>query len=97
MAKAYWIGCIRKVFDQAKMDAYQKLARPALEAAGGRFIARGQAAMAYGAGVRERTVIIEFPSVEAAIAAHDSTAYQEAVAALAGGVEREIRIIEAVE
>lgn len=97
MAKAYWIGCIRKVFDRAKFETYQKLARPALEAGGGRYIARGNPAKVYDAGVMERTVIIEFPSVEAAIAAHASAGYREAVAALDGGVEREIRIIEAVD
>lgn len=97
MAKAYWVGCIRKVLDQAKFEAYQKLARPALEAGGGRYIVRGQPAKVYDAGVMERTVLIEFPSINAAIAAHDSDAYKKAVEALDGGVEREIRIIEALE
>ncbi len=46
------------------------------------------------AGFQQRTVLVEFDSVEAARAAHDSPAYQEAVDALAGGAEREIRIIE---
>jgi len=41
-------------------------------------------------------VIIEFDSVEQAKAAHDSPAYQEALAALAGGVDREIRILEGI-
>jgi len=97
MAKAYWIGCFRKVIDPAKVDAYRKLAAPAIEAAGGRFIARGTPAKVYDAGLMERTVIIEFPNVDAAIAAHDSPAYQEAARALDGGVEREIRIVEALE
>jgi uncharacterized protein (DUF1330 family) len=39
-------------------------------------------------------VLLEFDSVEAACAAHDSPAYQEALAALAGGADREIRIVE---
>ena len=97
MAKAYWVGCVHKVFDQAKFEAYQKLARPALEAGGGRYIVRGQPAKVYDAGVMERTVLIEFPSIDAAIAAHDSDAYKKAVEALDGGVEREIRIVEALE
>ena len=97
MPKAYWIGCIRKVFDPAKFDAYRALAQPALEAAGGRYVARGTPAMVYDEGVMERTVIIEFPSVAAAIAAHDSPAYQEAVKALDDGIEREIRLVEGLE
>ena len=51
----------------------------------------------YESGIMERTVIVEFASVNDAIAAHDSPAYQEALAALDGGVEREIRIVEGVE
>ena len=96
MAKAYWVGCIRKVHDQAKFEAYQKLARPALEAGGGRYLARGQPARVYDAGVMERTVVVEFPSVDAAIAAHDSDAYKQAMEALGESVEREIRIVEAI-
>ena len=44
----------------------------------------------------ERTVIIEFDSVEAAAAAYDSPAYQEALQALGDGAERDLRIVEAV-
>ena len=45
-------------------------------------------------GKLERTVVIEFANVEAAHAAHESAAYKEALAALDGGVTREIRIVE---
>jgi uncharacterized protein (DUF1330 family) len=41
-------------------------------------------------------VLIEFDSVEQAVAAHDSPAYQAALAALGNGAQREIRIIEGV-
>jgi len=75
----------------------RELAGPAIEAAGGRFIARGLPVKVYDSGIMERTVIVEFPSVNAAIAAHDSAAYQKALAALDGGVEREIRIVEGVD
>jgi len=59
-------------------------------------LARGLPAQVYEAGLQQRTVIIEFDSVAQAKATHDSPAYQEALAALAGGVEREIRIIEGI-
>jgi len=42
-------------------------------------------------------VIPEFPSVAAAIAAHDSAAYQAALKALGNGAVREIRIVEGLE
>jgi len=94
MAKAYWIGCYREVMDTAKLDAYRKLAGTAIEGAGGRFIVRGTPAKTYEAGLDERVVLIEFPSIDAATAAHDSPAYQEALRALDGGAERDIRIVE---
>ena len=94
MAKAYWISTYRSVSNPDALAAYAKLAGPALTAAGGRFLARGTPAQVYEAGLQQRTVLIEFDSVEQAKAAHDGPAYQEALAALAGGAERDIRIVE---
>jgi uncharacterized protein (DUF1330 family) len=96
MAKAYWISTYRSISNPEALAAYAKLAGPALTAAGGRFLALGMPAHVYEAGLRQRTVLIEFDSVEAARAAHDSPAYQEALAALAGGVDRDMRIVEGV-
>jgi uncharacterized protein (DUF1330 family) len=94
MAKAYWISIYRSISDPDKLAAYATLAGPAITAGGGRTLARGVAAQVYEAGLKERTVLIEFDSVEAARKAHDSPAYQEALRVLAGGCEREIRIVE---
>jgi uncharacterized protein (DUF1330 family) len=96
MAKAYWVSIYQRIKDEDKMAAYAKLAGPALTAAGGRFLARGMPAKLYEKGVNQRTVLIEFDSVEAATTAHDSPAYQEALRALDDGADREIRIIEGV-
>jgi len=96
MAKAYWITCYREISDPAKLAAYAKLAGPSIEAGGGRFLARGTAAKAYEAGQSERTVVIEFDSVEHAIAVHDSPRYQAALAALEGGAKRDVRIVSGV-
>jgi uncharacterized protein (DUF1330 family) len=96
MAKAYWISFYREVSDPAKLAAYAKIGTPAIEAGGGRFLARGVAAQVYEAGIKDRTVVIEFPSMEQAIATHDSPAYQAALKELAGGVVREIRIVAGV-
>jgi uncharacterized protein (DUF1330 family) len=52
--------------------------------------------MTYELGLKQRTVLLEFDSVEQAVAAHDSPAYQAALAALADGADRDIRIIEGV-
>ena len=96
MAKAYWITCYRKVSDSAKLAAYAKLAGAAIEVGGGRFLVRGTAVKAYEAGRADRTVVIEFDSVEQAIATHDSPGYQAALAALEGGAERDVRIVSGV-
>ena len=94
MAKAYWVATYRSIADPDALAAYAKLAGPAIAAGGGRMLARGVPAQVYEAGLQQRTVLIEFDSVEAARAAHDSPAYQEAMAALAGGADRDIRIVE---
>ncbi len=96
MAKAYWISSYRAINDADKMAAYAALAKPAIEAAGGTFIARGMPAATYELGIEERVTLIEFDSVEQALAAHDGAAYQAALAALDGAAERDIRIVEGV-
>jgi len=96
MAKAYWIACYRAITNTDKLAAYAKLAGPALQDAGGRFLVRGMPVHVYEAGLNQRAVVIEFDSVQAAMAAHDSVAYQAALAALGDAAERDIRIVEGV-
>jgi uncharacterized protein (DUF1330 family) len=97
MAKAYWISAYRSVRDQEALAAYAKLAGPALQAAGGRFLARGLPARAYEGGLNQRIVLIEFDSVTQALAAHDSPGYQQALRVLGNAVDRDLRIVEGVE
>jgi len=59
--------------------------------------AKPAAAAAYEHGLKERIVIIEFPSVEKAIAARESAAYGEALKALGDGAVRDFRIVEGLE
>ena len=94
MAKAYWVNLYRAISNQAAFEAYAKLAGPAIQAAGGRFIVRGNPAKTYEAGQMQRVVVIEFDSVEQALKAHDSDAYQAALNALGNGADRDIRIVE---
>jgi uncharacterized protein (DUF1330 family) len=63
---------------------------------GGRFLARGEPAQVFESGVMERTVLIEFDSVERAVAAYESAGYQAALRALGNAAERDLRIIEAL-
>ncbi len=94
MPKGYWVSAYRTISDPEKLAAYNKLAGPAVRAAGGRVLARDGRVVAHEAGLAGRTILIEFDSFEQAVAARESAAYQEALAALADGVERDFRIIE---
>lgn len=97
MPKAYWISSYRAVSNPAAVADYAKLAGPALQAFGARFLVRGTPAVVYEAGLKERTVVIEFDSVAQATAAHDSPAYQAALEALGDGAERDLRIVEGTD
>jgi uncharacterized protein (DUF1330 family) len=97
MSKGYWVTSYRKTNDPAKLAAYAQLAAPAVAAAGGKFIVRGPAEEVREQGLKERTVVIEFASYEAAIAAYESDAYKKALEALGDGVERDLRIVRGTE
>ena len=97
MAKAYWIATYRSVKDPSALEAYAKLAGPAIWDAGGRNLVRGMPAKTLEDGLDQRTVVIEFDSVAAAMAAYESPAYQKALKVLGDGAVRDIRIVEAAE
>ncbi|MGH9713496.1 MAG: DUF1330 domain-containing protein [Candidatus Acidiferrales bacterium] len=96
MPKAYWIACYRSISNPAAVAEYAKLAGPAIEAGGGRFLARGVPAKSYEAGEKERTALIEFESVAQAVATYESAAYKASLRALGGRAVRDIRIIEGI-
>jgi uncharacterized protein (DUF1330 family) len=94
MAKAYWVATYRSIKNTDALAAYAKLAGPAIQSHGGRFLVRGMPAKTYELGVNQRVVVIEFDSVDRAVAAHDSSAYQAALKALGDAAERDIRIVD---
>jgi uncharacterized protein (DUF1330 family) len=95
--KGYWVTNYRSISNPEALAAYAKLAPPAIVPFGGRYLVRGTAAAAYEAGLKQRIVISEFPSVDQAIAAYNSPAYQQALAVLGNAAERDIRIVEGLE
>jgi len=97
MAKGYWVSVYRSVSNPDALKEYGRIAGPALTQAGGRLLARAEATVAYESGIMGRVVILEFDSVEKAIAAHDSDAYQEALKVIAGAADRDVRIVEGLE
>ena len=94
MPKGYWLTFYRSIRNPAVLTEYGRLAVPAIQAGGGRFLARGTPARAYEAGLPERTVVIEFDSVAQAVATYEGADYQAALRVLEGAVERDIRFME---
>lgn len=96
MAKGYWVVLYRSISNPAALAEYAKLAGPAIQAGGGRFLARNAAVKSFEAGRNERSVVIEFESVKQAIAAYESPAYQAALKVLDGAAERDVRFVEGI-
>ena len=96
MAKGYWIAAYRSITDEQALANYSKAAGPIIQELGGRILARGNPVQTYEAGVKQRLVIIEFESVEKAIAAYESPEYQATLSLLKDSAERDLRIVEGV-
>jgi len=96
MPKGYFLSAHRSTANPDKRHAYLELAGPAIVKAGGKVIASTNAVEAFENGVSEQTVLIEFESLEKALAAYRSTDYQTALKALDGGADRDVRIFEGV-
>jgi uncharacterized protein (DUF1330 family) len=94
MAKGYWVTFYRSVSNPTALAEYAPLAARAIQAGGGRFLARGTPARAYEAGLAERAIVIEFDSLAQAIATYEGAAYQAALRVLDGAVERDVRFLE---
>jgi len=97
MPAGYWITVYRAIKSPEKLAAYAAIGGPCIVAAGGKFIVRGIPTQVFEAGQMERTVVIRFESVEAAIKTYKSPEYRLALDALGDGAEREIRIVEGTE
>ena len=95
MAKGYWVTWYRAVFDSEAHARYASLAGPILEAYGGRFLVRGMSSVSPEGTANERAVVIEFESVDQALAAYNSVEYQATLVHLIGSVDRDVRIFEA--
>ena len=97
MKKGYWVGAYREILNSQKLAAYAKLAAPAVIQAGGKFLCRGTPSETFEQGIDERTVVVEFESVEAALNARETPAYKEALEALGDGAIRDFRVVEGTE
>jgi uncharacterized protein (DUF1330 family) len=79
MPKAYWVEHV-DVQDPQIYEEYKRLNAAPFAEYGARFLVRGGPQTMREGAARGRTVVIEFPSYEAALACFDSPAYQQAKA-----------------
>ncbi|GAB1361093.1 DUF1330 domain-containing protein [Rhodobacter sp.] len=96
MSKAYSVVTYQSVTDPVRFAAYTELAGPAIEAAGGRFIARGLPIASPEGRRGQRVVVIEYDSVGAAKAAYASEGYQKALQVLGNAAIRDYRIVSGI-
>jgi len=97
MPKAYVIVDMDVTDPERYAAEYVPRSGPAVEAAGGRFLARGGEVTVLEGDVQpNRTVVIEFDSVDAAKAWYGSPAYQEAKAAREGAAVGTFIVVEGV-
>jgi len=96
MKKGYWVVAYRSISDPAVLQEYGKLAVPAIEAGGGTALIRTSEVEPRESGLKQRLVVIEFDSLERAVATYQSAAYQAALQALGSAAERDFRIVEGV-
>jgi len=92
--KGYWVVCYKSVSNPGAVSEYAKLAGPAVEALGGRVIVAGMPANIHEAGVSQIAVVVEFESLEKAIAAYESHLYKPALKLLDNAAERDFRVVE---
>lgn len=93
MPKGYIIGHITVTNPDAYRE-YVERDTPILEGMGGRFIVRGGQSEAPEEPMKDRHVVIEFPSFEAAKAAYYSEAYQEVLQIRLANAESDIILVE---
>ncbi|SFJ23632.1 DUF1330 domain-containing protein [Aerobium aerolatum] len=93
MAKGYWIAHVN-VRDAERYKDYVSTAKPAFERYGANFLARGGAYQTLEGRAFARNVVIEFPSLQAALDCYNSPEYQAAKAIRVTVADGEITIVE---
>ena len=96
MPKAYWIAHI-DVRDAERYPDYVATAKPAFERHGARFLARGGRTEGMEGTARGRNVVIEFPSMDEALACYHSDEYRAARAIRQEAADGELLIVEGAE
>jgi len=91
--KGYWLVNI-EVTDPVGYKPYQAAASAAFSAFGARYLVRGGRQEIMEGRARSRTVVVEFPSYEAALACYPSPEYRKAIDLRAGKAQFNMLAIE---
>ena len=92
--KGYLVSAYRSIKDPDKLAAYAKLAGPAFAKYGARYLVRGGTREVVEGKVRGRTVVLEFPSYQAAHDCYRSPEYQAAIALRKDNAKADIVVVE---
>jgi len=79
MSKGYWVAHV-DIDDPARYEDYKRANAAPFAEYGAQFLVRGGPGVTKEGASRARTVVIEFPSYEAAVACYESEGYQKAKA-----------------
>lgn len=93
MPKAYWIAHV-DIRDAERYKDYVSTAKPAFEKYGANFLARGGPYQPLEGQERARNVVIEFPSMQAALDCYNSAEYQAAKAIRNSVADADMVIVE---
>ena len=96
MSKGIWIAVYEKIENMETLKKYAVKATAAISKHSGKFIVRGGKNITLEGNQSQRTVIVEFPSLEEANKCYNSGEYQEAHNILKGSVKRNLQIIEGI-
>jgi uncharacterized protein (DUF1330 family) len=95
MAKTYWIARV-DVSDPETYKKYVETGKPAFERHNAKFLARGGRTEVLEGKGRARNVVIEFPSMEEALACYNSPEYTAARAIRRTVSEGEFVLVEGI-
>jgi uncharacterized protein (DUF1330 family) len=95
MAKTYWIARV-DVSDPETYKKYVETGKPAFERHNAKFLARGGRTEVLEGKARARNVVIEFPSMEEALACYNSPEYTAARAIRRTVSEGEFVLVEGI-
>ncbi|MBN9260643.1 MAG: DUF1330 domain-containing protein [Hyphomicrobium sp.] len=96
MAKGYWVA-FADLTDPEGYKAYVQENANAFKKYGGRFLVRGGPSEALEGETRSRTVVIEFPTYEAALQCYRSPEYAKAMALRQGKAIMDLAVVQGHE